>query len=100
MQAPVDYPIDDAARDAEFTVDELTYAVYLDRLNAAPAVAASAFAARQQQIVIDLPFQPPEKEKTTPKPLAELAHMLLAGEASRGWTDTSGVLARFTRSSR
>ena len=34
MQAPVDYPIDDAARTAHFSMDELMYATILDRMSA------------------------------------------------------------------
>ena len=33
MQAPVDYPIDDAARTAHFSMDELMYATILDRMS-------------------------------------------------------------------
>lgn len=36
MQAPVDYPIQDAARTTQFSMDELTYSVLLDRIDTRP----------------------------------------------------------------
>lgn len=36
MQAPVDYPIQDAARTTQFSMDELTYSVLLDRMENNP----------------------------------------------------------------
>ena len=96
MQAPVDYPIDDAARTEHFSMDELMYATMLDRMSAQMAPELQEIP-RQPMPVFKIEPANPVESKSIPQPLAAIAHTLLAGERANA---AAGVLSRWARVNR
>lgn len=96
MQAPVDYPIDDAARTAQFSMDELMYAALLDR-ESAPVSTEAESAVPQNLLHFDIEPDKAVELKTVPQPLAAIAQTLLAGERANA---AAGALSRWTRANR
>jgi len=105
MQAPVDYPIVDHAHHAQFSVDELTYATLLDRMD--------RLASDNDQMFPEAPvFTPQEAERATAgdrqllRPITVFAQTLLARDYSRltvpggGSGETCGVFSRWSRARR
>ena len=104
MKAPVDYPLNDEARTAEFSVDELMYAAFLDRQaasqpSAVPTPASPALIADLQMDesgpVVKIE---PAVESASQRSFAALAQSLLAAQASQAGRPS--VISRLTRSSR
>ena len=96
MQAPVDYPIDDAARTAHFSMDELMYATMLDRMSAQMAPELQEFVPQPMPVFKIEPDDAIEN-KSIPQPLAAIAQTLLAGERANA---AAGVLSRWARVNR
>jgi len=96
MQAPVDYPIDDAARTAQFSMDELKYAALLDR-ESAPIPTGVEPTVPQNLLHFDVEPDKAAEQKFVPQPLAAIAQTLLAGERTN---TAAGVLSRWTRANR
>lgn len=97
MQAPVDYPIDDAARTAQFSIDELMYAALLDRESTSMPVKAEPTTVPQNLLYFDVEPDKAAKRKTVPPPLTAIAQTLLAGERANA---AAGVFSRLTRTNR
>lgn len=96
MQTPVDYPIDDAARTAQFSMDELMYAALLDRMSS-PMATESQPDPAHNLLQFDVEPAPQLEQTRVPQPLATIAQTLLAGERASA---AAGVLSRWTRASR
>ena len=96
MQVPVDYPIEDAAHHAQFAVDELAYAIFLDRQG--PDCPDESDSSPDFRIMLDLPLHYPEAVQETPRPFADMKqkHSLLAFEASKRKLESASMLSRFT----
>jgi len=99
MQAPVDYPIDDAAHTAEFSIDELMYATLLDRQ--CPSVTTETQANNPYQLIhfdaVHSAADEPQEQKPLPESLASMTQTLLSGEAAN---NAAGVFSRLRISSR
>ena len=94
MQVPVDYPIEDAAHDAQFAVDELAYAIYLDRKG--PDCLDEADSTADFRIMLDLPLHHSEVVQETTRPFADVKHSLLAFDASKRKLEPARMLSRLT----
>ena len=94
MQVPVDYPIEDAAHHAQFAVDELAYAIYLDRKG--PDCLDESDSSPDFRIMLDLPLHYPEVVQETSRPFPDVKHSLLAFEASKRKLEPARMLSRFT----
>ena len=94
MRVPVDYPIEDAAHHAQFAVDELAYAVYLDRKE--HDYPAESDSTPDFRIMLDLPLHDSEVVQETPRPFADVKHSLLAFEASKRRLEPASMLSRVT----
>ena len=92
MKAPVDYPIEDAAHDTDFSVDELIYAVYLDRMSSASCTDTSSIA--EHGFIPMPPDSYPVIRKKPAQPFSELTHSLLTFEASGRRLESAGMLSR------
>ena len=99
MQAPVDYPIDDAAHTAEFSIDELMYATLLDRQCVSVATETQTndpYPLIHFDAVHSATDEPPE-QKALPESLASMTQTLLSGEAAN---NAAGVFSRLRIGSR
>lgn len=99
MQAPVDYPIDDAAHTAEFSIDELMYATLLDR-QCASVMAETPVDDPYSLIHFDAVHSVADKapeQKALPESLASMTQTLLSGEAAN---NAAGVFSRLRIGSR
>ena len=92
MKAPVDYPIEDAAHHTDFTVDELIYAVYLDRMSSASS--ADTFSRAEHGFIPLPPDSYPVIRKKPSQPISELTHSLLTFESSGRRLESTGMLSR------
>ena len=103
MQAPVDYPLNDAAHTAEFAVDELAYAVMLDRndLHAESPEPAITAADHHFKSMSGIKRRGDHSGfRSVPKPLAAIAQTLIAGESSQRTADTTSMFSRLARTGR
>ena len=99
MQAPVDYPLNDAAHTAKFSVDELTYAVMLDRGDHQDMpVAPEAFLFEHiEPAPAEYVNREPQGFRSVPKPLATIAQTLIAGHSGQRKIAPGGMLSRLVR---
>lgn len=102
MQAPVDYPINDPALDAQCSEGKLTYAALLDRMESSEPVTPEMIL--QARLGIEMaqaiPEAPKPKTIPVPGPLAVITQSLLAGQTTHQRADVSAVFSRWTRAIR
>lgn len=96
MQVPVDYPLDDAARTAQFSIDELMYAVHLDRMSD-PSTTESQHTPLQERLRFNVEPNEPTTQTPVPQPLAAIAQTLLAGERAHAAASAFSRLKRINR---
>ena len=102
MQAPVDYPIVDSARNVQSTQDELTYAALLDRMASSQPVTQEMIL--QARLGIEMAQAIPDTPKpqvfSAPAPPAAMAQSLLAGVVAQRHQNATNVFSRWTRAIR